>query len=102
MPEWMKLFFFPVLYSPPSGGAKLELILCGGQQAYWVPGILTYSYHRRFIWHACTLCDFFFVLILFVCFINAALDCGRENALLCVAATGKGFVSAPQRKQFMR
>lgn len=66
---WMDetFYFFPVLYSPPSGGAKLELILCGGQQAYWVPGILTYSYHRHFIWHACTLCDFFFVLFVFQC-----------------------------------
>lgn len=98
---WMdetSFFFFSVLYSPPPQDYKLELILCWGQQAYWVLGILTYSYHCCFIWHAYTLCDFFFVFLF--CFFNAALDCGRENALLCVAATETCFVSAPKENSF--
>lgn len=38
-------------------------------------------------------------LVLFL-FFNAALDCGRENALLCVAVTETCFVSAPKENSF--
>lgn len=67
MPEWMKLYSFSVLYSPPLRYDKLELILCRGQQAYWVPGILTYFYHCCLIWHAYVLCDFFVVFVFQCC-----------------------------------
>lgn len=36
----------------------------------------------------------------FVLFFNAALDCGRENALLRVAATETCFVSVPRETSF--
>lgn len=97
--ETFFFFSFLVLYSLPQDD-KLELILCWGQQAYWLPGILTYFYHRCFIWHAYTLCATSFFCFLFILFFNAALDCGRENALLCVAATETRFVSAPKENSF--
>lgn len=94
--------FFPVLYLPPPQDCKLELILCWGQQAYWLPGILTYSYHRCFLWHTYTLCNFF-LCCFFVCFCFVLQCCTglwKGKCFIMCCCHWNMLCQCTQRKQF--